>query len=596
MSVLISVHQLQHSFSHRPLFEGLTFSVQEGEKIALIGNNGAGKSTLMKILAGWMEPDQGKVARSRGLKVGYLPQEPIFEPGITVDRFINSGLEGWDQTGLAQEMISRLKLDPSARVSELSGGWQKKVALARELALQPQVLLLDEPTNHLDVETILWLERWIQGCRYCVMTISHDRRFLERITDRVIEVDRRNPDGILSHDGSLQRFFEMKAQYLEAQAARQESMQNVLRRETEWLRRGAKARTTKQKARIDRAEALAEEVKTSQSINRAQTMSLEFDTASAPKKLIEAKAAKFQYPGANEAILDQVEFTVHHRTRLGLIGNNGTGKSTFLKLLIGDLKPVSGSVVRAERLQVAMFEQQRVDLDPDVSVLRTLCPTGETVEFQGRKMHVRSYLEKFNFYGNQVELAVGKLSGGERARLSLAQLMLEPANLLILDEPTNDLDFQTLALLQEALDQFPGAILLVSHDRSFMASVCDQFLAFPERVMFSDLDQWERWFLEKLAGSSSAPNLRSVEMSEAKSTPKKSNKKLSYKEQFEYDGMEKKIAEAEALLQDLEQRSTDPATLAAPLELRKVMQQISDQQLAIETYYARWAELESKQK
>lgn len=602
MSVLLSVHDLKHAFSHRSLFEGLTFSISEGEKIALIGQNGAGKSTLLKILAGMIEPDSGTVARSRGLKVGYLSQAPIFDDQITVREAVYLGLDAegdWAVTGIAEESMSRLGLKSADRsyenekVASLSGGWQKKVALAHELAKNPDVLLLDEPTNHLDVESVLWLEDWVRSSPLCVVTISHDRTFLRRISKRIIEVDRRNPNGILSHDGSYDDFLKIKADYIETQIAREASLRNVLRRETEWLSRGPKARTTKQKARIERAGELADEVQTLSWKNQQSSVKLEFEDASAPKKLVELEKVTKAF--GERVLFRDLSLKIGARTRLGLIGNNGTGKSTLIRLVVGLEDPTSGTIQRSERLQVSYIEQRRETLDPETTVLRTVCPYGETVEFMGNKMHVRSYLDRFLFSGSQVDQSVSKLSGGEQARLLLARSMLRPANLLILDEPTNDLDLQTLAVLEDCLDDFPGAVILVTHDRAFMSGVCDQILAVPEMVMFSDLDQWERWFkaerTKAVAGAKAAAATSSPTKS-SEAAPAK--KKLSYKEKLEFEKMESVIAAKEEQLQSLEAKSQDPAVVASPLELKKVMSEYANLQAEIEKLYERWAELESK--
>ena len=598
MSVQLSVHELKHSFSHRQLFEGLTFSLYSGEKIALIGQNGAGKSTLMKILAGQMEPDSGTVSRSRGIKVGYLTQSPQFSDQITVREAVFSGIQNaddWSVMGVAEEVMSRLGLKTKDRnyeqekVSTLSGGWQKKVALAHELAKGPDVLLLDEPTNHLDVESVLWLEEWVKQASICVVTISHDRTFLRRTAKRIIEIDKRNPDGILSIEGGYDHFLQVKADYIEAQISRESSLKNVLRQEVEWLKRGAKARTTKQKARIDRAGELKEEVQTLAWKNQSSQVKLEFEnTSSAPKKLVELEHVSKSF--GDKKLFKDLNLKIGPKTRLGLMGNNGVGKSTLIRLMVGLEEATEGTIFRSDRLQVSYFEQRKETLDQSLTVLRTVCPYGETVEFQERKMHVRSYLDRFLFSGSQVDMSVSKLSGGEQSRLLLARLMLRPANLLILDEPTNDLDLQTLNVLEDCLKDFPGAVVLVTHDRAFMDEVCDQILAFPEMITFSDLDQWEKWFKElqkKLQSGSSSKSGNS-------STPKVETKKLklSYKDQREYDAMESAIAETEEKIRQLDEKSVSPEITSQPLVLKQVMIDLAAAHSEIERLYERWVELE----
>jgi ATP-binding cassette subfamily F protein uup len=594
MSVLLSVHELKFAFAHRVLFEGLTFSVSTGEKIALIGQNGAGKSTLMKIIAGLMDPDSGSVTRSRGLKIGYLPQTPDLDENLSARDAVYQGVaseEDWSGISAAEEAMSRLSIPVDTRVSSLSGGWKKKVALARELARSPDVLLLDEPTNHLDVESILWLEDFVRESPLCVITISHDRAFLNRVARRTVEVDRRNPGGILSVEGNLERFFQVKEEYLEAQAAREESLKNVLRREIEWLKRGAKARTTKQKARIDRAEDLKVEVQDLGQKNRQGSVKLEFESSGrGPKKLLEMKSIGKTY--AERTIFSDFSLLITPETRLGLMGKNGAGKSTLIRMIAGVEEADRGEIRRADRLEVLYFEQNRETLDPGISVLRTVCPSGETVEFQGRKMHVRSYLDRFLFSGGAVEVMVEKLSGGEQARLLLARMMLRPGNLLILDEPTNDLDLQTLDVLEDCLREFPGAVILVSHDRSFMSAVCDDILALPENVRFSDVFQWEEWFKRE--------QKRALDLARGKSQdsvvmqPKLERRRLSYKEQLEFDRMEETILEKETELGSLEAHSARPEIVSNSVELLKTTERMGELQAEIERLYARWAELEEK--
>ena len=598
MSVMLSVHELKHSFSHRNLFESLTFSLYSGEKIALIGQNGAGKSTLMKIIAGQLDPDSGTVSRTRGIKIGYLTQSPHFSEKVTVREAVFAGIanaDDWSVIGVAEEVMSRLGLKTKEknyendRVSTLSGGWQKKVALAHELAKNPDVLLLDEPTNHLDVESVLWLEEWVKSSSICVVTISHDRTFLRRTAKRIIEIDKRNPDGILSIEGGFDYFLGVKAEYIEAQLSRESSLKNVLRQEVEWLKRGAKARTTKQKARIDRAGELKEEVQTLAWKNQSQSLKLEFESSTgAPKKLVELENVSKQY--GEHVLFKNLNLKIGPKTRLGLMGNNGVGKSTLIKLIVGLEDPTSGDIFRSDRLEVSYFEQRKETLDQSLTVLRTVCTYGETVEFQGNKMHVRSYLDRFLFSGSQVEMMVSKLSGGEQSRLLLARLMLRPANLLILDEPTNDLDLQTLNVLEDCLKDFPGAVILVTHDRAFMDEVCDQILAFPEMITFAELDQWEKWFKEQ------QKKLQSANSYKGPATQKTESKKirLSYKDQREYDSMESNLAEAETKLQALEEKSVSPEITSQPLELKKVMTALAEVHVEIEKLYERWAELEVK--
>lgn len=563
------------------------------------------------MIAGELSPDEGAITRTRGLKVGYLAQIPTFPPGVTVrDAVLGAispeDLGDWHVIGTAEESMTKLGLKASAKsgvmsledepVTNLSGGLQKKVALARELAKNPDLLLLDEPTNHLDLESILWLEEFIRNAPMAVVTISHDRAFLQNVGTRVIEVDRRNPSGILSVDGGYDTFLETKQAYLANLASRSASLENTLKREIEWLRRGAKARTTKQKARIDRTYALEAETQVLKEKSKDTKIRLEFQTnEGGPKRLIEAKSISKAF--GEKKLFTHLNLLLTHKTRLGLIGRNGIGKSTLIKILTGEEKPDSGEIIHSKRLQVAYFEQNRSLLDPEETLLRTICPYGETVEFQGRMLHVRSYLDRFHFDARQSDLEVKRLSGGEQSRLLLAKLMLEPANLLVLDEPTNDLDIQTLGILEECLEEFPGAVILVSHDRSFMNNVCDQILGFPEMITYADLDQWQtEWKRQsKLAGKAATPE-KSSSMPIAAPTPAPApvgkKRKLSFKEQREFDGMEAVIHKKEAELAALGVESAGEEALQSPKRLRELMHMMADLQTEIDALYARWSELE----
>jgi len=559
------------------------------------------------MLAGETKPDSGAVTRTRGLKVGYMPQLPNFKPGATVRETVMEVVDtesgDWEAIGAAEEAMSRLGLKTKtnsredALVSELSGGLQRKVSLARELACGPELLLLDEPTNHLDLESILWLEDYVRSVPFAVMTISHDRAFLRGVGNRVIEIDKRNPDGILSVNGGYDEFLATKENYLATLASRTASLENTLKREIEWLRRGAKARTTKQKARIDRAFALGDEVGGLREKQKENKVQLQFQAAEGgPKRLIKAEKISKSYGERN--LFSGIDLLLTRNARLGLIGNNGTGKSTLIKILTGEETPDSGTVVRADRLQVAYFEQNRDALDPKLTVLRTVCPIGETVEFQGRMLHVRSYLDRFNFDARQSEQPVGKLSGGEQSRLLLALLMLEPANLLVLDEPTNDLDIATLGILEECLDEFPGAVILVSHDRAFMNEVCDEMIGFPEMIRYADMEQWSAALRKKRSANGAAPD-STVSTSAKKPgasvvADEGPKKKLSYKEQREFDAMESTLLGKESELAKLVKESQAEENTRNAVKLSKLTAEMSDRQSEIERLYARWAELEAR--
>ncbi len=571
--------------------------------MGLIGPNGAGKSTLLKILAGEISPDEGTLSVQRGLRIGYLAQVPRFAAEATVQSAVLEGStdpDSWEEIARAQEIMSKLSLsgaggpEPESKIDQLSGGWKKRVALARELVRQPDLLLLDEPTNHLDVESILWLEEFLARARFAVLTITHDRLFLQRVSNRILELDRRNAGGLLSVSGSYDRYLEIKQDLMASQEIREVRLKNTLRRETEWLRQGAKARTTKQQARIQRAGDLASEVAELGVRNRTQDVRLDFQGAEKnPKKLLEARGISRSYDG--QTIVPKLDLLITPKTRIALLGPNGCGKSTLIRLLVGSEKSDTGDVTRSEHLKVNYFEQNRESLDPKITVFRAICPTGDHVSFRGERVHVKGYLDRFLFTYGQMEMEVGKLSGGEQSRLLLAKLMLQESNLLVLDEPTNDLDMATLNVLEEMLQDFPGAVLLVTHDRYFLDQVSKQILAFGKDshgkkaiVPFTGLSQWEDWRLEQ---EELARTRRNQPEASSKTGGSGKPKKLSFKEQREFDGMEAAIAKAEAKLEELETESAQPALQLNSIRLTEISKLMAQTQAEIDRLYKRWEEL-----
>lgn len=606
MAILINAFQLTKSFAARSLFSDLTFSVESKEKIGLIGPNGAGKSTLLKIFAGKESVDSGNISIQRGLRIAYLEQVPTFSENAKI---LDSVLEGardprdWEEIARAREWISKLDLaegglNEESEVETLSGGWKKRVALARELMREPDLFLLDEPTNHLDVESILWLENLLRQSAFATITITHDRLFLQRVSTRILELDRRNPNGLLSVSGDYAKFLELKQSTMHSQEQQEIKLRNTLRRETEWLRRGAKARTTKQEARIQRAGKLADTVEELSDRNQSRTVALDFQANEKnPKKLVEAKGISKTFSGAR--LIPKLDLLITPTSRIGLLGANGSGKSTLIQMLLGLLEPDTGSVFRSDSLQVAYFEQNRESLDPEKTLERTICPTGDHVQFRGNSLHIRSYLDRFLFRSEQLAMPIKLLSGGEQSRLLIAKLMLQKANLLVLDEPTNDLDIPTLNILEEVLSEFPGAILLVSHDRFFLGNVATQILALGSDSVesFSDLEQWENWHSNK--GKKSAPE-RSLPKTGDGSSPMDAaaplaakKKKLSYKDQRELDAMESTIQAAEAKLEELTAAMNDPKNTTNAILLNALSQEIAACTREVERLYARWAELES---
>jgi ATP-binding cassette subfamily F protein uup len=576
----------------RSLFEGLSFGLFEGDQVGLVGPNGAGKSTLLRILAGIELPDRGQRSLRTGVRVGYVPQDPVFPPQGTVEDVLTTALAALDEDErprrIAQVLGRAGFADGYAEVAALSGGWQKRLAIARELAGEPDVLLMDEPTNHLDVEGILWLEGLLaQRARACLV-VSHDRYFLENVATRMLEVNRVYPSGLFETEGRYSEFLTRRDEFLRGQAAYEESLANIVRREIEWLRRGAKARSTKAKGRIKEADRLIEELSDARA--RAATRSADIDfTASGrrSRRLLVARGLAKSLGG--RSLVQDLDLIITPGTRIGLMGPNGSGKTTLLNVLAGALAPDAGTIERADGLRIVRFEQQRPGLDPSLSLRRALAPEGDTVSFQGRSLHVAAWAKRFLFPPEQLEVSVGRLSGGEQARIHIARLMREPADILILDEPTNDLDIPTLDVLEESLTTFEGGLVLVTHDRFMLDRVATGIVALDGRggaETFADYEQWE------LRRARTTPPLQVPHPGQER--PRARSKRLGYLEQRELDAMEATIAEAETAMETCRRAAEDPGIASDPAALQARYAALGAARAEVDRLYARWAELGAK--
>lgn len=614
MSILIQAQQISHGYSSRPLFKDLSLAIAEQERIGLIGHNGSGKSTLLQILARHIQPDEGTIMANKGLVIGYLEQVPSFLPGASVESTILQDIhqdqrDDWQTMAAFYELLSKLELEdrvkPDTLVEHLSGGLKKRIALARELIKKPALLMLDEPTNHLDIESILWLEEIIVNAEFATLVVTHDRLFLNRVANRMIELDRRYPQGLMNVKGDYEAYLTHKLAYMDTQKLQEAKLKNKMTQEMQWLSRQPKARTTKQTARIDRAHDIQKEHQELALRNKQQRVEFSFQsTEKTRKRLIETELISKHY--GQRPLFSKLSLSILKDTRLGILGKNGCGKSTLIRILLGLEQPDSGQVVRADDFKVAYFEQMRDTLDLKHTVRHNICPRGDFVEFQGQMIHVQSYLDRFLFDSYKAQMTVEKLSGGEQSRLRLAQLMLKPASLLILDEPTNDLDIETLDLLQTCIQQFDGAVITVSHDRYFLEQVSNHVLAFNRYFdenlfksnggfeIFSSIAQWEPWYQQQ--NSKDQITSQSIEPASTASSasPTLSKNKLSFKEQKEYESMEQTIATQEQAIQTTEKKLQEANQTNNAVKINEYYQTLQEQQSQLQKLYDRWNTLENK--
>ena len=601
MSLLLHCESLTKSYGIRTLFKDISIGFDDTERTGLIGPNGSGKSTLLKILAGIEHYDSGNITSRRNLRMAYLPQEDRFARGLTVQQTVVQAMshehaDEHEKVTRAEIQLGRVGFDRTDQLPDaLSGGWRKRLALARELVKEPDLLLLDEPTNHLDLEGIEWLEKLLSGANFAFLLVSHDRYFLENVTNRIVELNRTYADGYLSVNGTYSDFLENREEYLQAQSAQQTALASRVRREVEWLKRGAKARTTKAKGRIEQAGRMMEDLAELKGRN-ATTGAAAIDFVGSERKtrkLLVAKDVSKSLGGRK--LFEHLNLVLSPGMKLGLLGPNGSGKSTLIRLLSGELPPDSGDIWRADGLKVVRFDQGRRQLDAAQTLRQALSPMGETLVYRGSPIHVSGWARRFLFRSEQLDMRVGELSGGEQSRVLIANLMLQPADLLILDEPTNDLDIDSLEVLEESLADFPGALLLVTHDRFMLDRVSTEILALDgagSARSFASLDQWQA--ARDQAERDQAVAARASAPKPISRPAQSSKKKLTWNEQRELEGMEERILAAEEELHARQKQMEDPAVLADHVKLRDVCARVDEAQRLVQTLYDRWQELEAR--
>lgn len=594
MTLLIQCKEISKSFGSRRLFTDLSMSLFAGDRIGLIGPNGTGKSTLLKILTGLEKADSGEISMKRGLKVGYVPQACSF-PDMTPEEILlktiehDDNLSDYEKEALVQTWLNKLGFQQrKISAALLSGGWKKRLAIAKELISSPDLLLLDEPTNHLDIEGIFWLEKFLAREAITYLLVSHDRYFLQNATNKIIEIDHAYPKGIFAIDGSYANFLEKKESFLEGQLERERSLASKARKEVEWLRRSPKARTSKSKSRVEDAHELLDELSNVQQRNKKKRADIDF--AASERETQKLLVAKNLSKKINERpLFHHLDFTLSPGTRLGLMGPNGSGKTTLLRLLAGEQPLDQGTIKRADDLKVVYFDQHRKQLPDEITLRDALSPTGDFVSYHGQSIHVNGWCKRFLFSPDILDMPIGKLSGGERARIAVAHLMLQPADLLLLDEPTNDLDIPTLEILEESLLEFPGAVVLITHDRYMLDRICNLFLALgnlEQTELYVDYNQWEA-----ASKTISSPAKTKEKKEEQKETSKP---KLSYAEKKEYQEIEAKIAKLEAEVRSLNHLLEDPAISENTAQLQETCTAIALGETKIEQLYLRWLELDQK--
>lgn len=643
---LLRFDEVSVAYGDQPLLDKASFQIDAGERVCLIGRNGAGKSTLTRLVSGESLPDDGVIRLDDGTKVGILNQDlPLADNQLVYDvvaggldgvgelicewhtlshklahdsvtdadmkRFeqVQSELEakdGWSLQQRVEKILERLQLPADKNMGELSGGWRRRVELARALVSEPDVLLLDEPTNHLDIVTIAWLEKQLKEFRGALLFITHDRAFLQSLATRILELDRGQ---LTSWDCDYETYLERKAHALDVEAEQNALFDKKLAQEEAWIRQGIKARRTRNEGRVRALKALRVERSERRNLQGSADFKLEAAERSG-KLVVEAKGISHGFDA--QQVVRDLDFTLMRGDKVGLIGANGVGKSTLLKILLGDLQPQAGKIKRGTKIEVAYFDQMRDQLDLEKTVIDNVAEGREKISINGRDRHIISYLEDFLFPPKRTRVPVKALSGGERNRLLLARLFSKPANVLVLDEPTNDLDVETLELLESILVDFPGTVLLVSHDRAFLDNVVGSSLVFEGNgVVREHVGGFEDWLrqggsLEKLAatgdggkmtGSTTTKSAPAKEEATSVSTANgASKKKLSYNLQRELDGLPAEIEVLETAIGAMEEETSSADFYLQDQEtVQAALAKLADLNEQLEVKMERWAELEDMQ-
>ena len=586
---IINIEHISKVFGEKQVFDDISCGIHQGDKIGIIGINGTGKTTLLKIIAGLEEPDQGQVIFQKGLRVTYLPQSPKFPEHATVLSYVADGADGadWGRESEAKNALNRLGItDHHEEIDHLSGGQKKRVALARTLVNPADVLILDEPTNHIDNEMAVWLEEYLNQWKGAIIMVTHDRYFLDRVTNKILEIDHGK---LYSYTANYSQFLELKAQREEMELASERKRQSVLRMELEWAKRGCRARTTKQRARLERLEAL----KNGKAPVRDAEVEMDSVETRMGKKTIELHHISKSY--GQKKLIDDFEYIVLKNQRLGIIGPNGCGKSTLMKIITGKEEPDQGTVEIGDTVKIGYFAQEVTEMDENQRVIDYIKDVAEYVPTKDGRITASQMLERFLFTPAMQYTPIGKLSGGERRRLYRLKVLMDAPNVLILDEPTNDLDIPTLTILEDYLDSFLGIVITVSHDRYFLDNIADRIFAFEAD---GKLVQYEGGYTDYLEAKErkNGTVVRESEESAKKKADRKNWKKdapeklkFTYKEQKEYETIDDEIASLEQKIEELDEQMMQYATNSA--KLSEITEQKEAAEAALEEKMERWVYL-----
>lgn len=586
---IINIEHISKVFGEKQVFDDISCGIHQGDKIGIIGINGTGKTTLLKIIAGLEEPDQGQVIFQKGLRVTYLPQSPKFPEHATVLSYVADGADGadWGRESEAKNALNRLGItDHHEEIDHLSGGQKKRVALARTLVNPADVLILDEPTNHIDNEMAVWLEEYLNQWKGAIIMVTHDRYFLDRVTNKILEIDHGK---LYSYTANYSQFLELKAQREEMELASERKRQSVLRMELEWAKRGCRARTTKQRARLERLEAL----KNGKAPVRDAEVEIDSVETRMGKKTIELHHISKSY--GQKKLIDDFEYIVLKNQRLGIIGPNGCGKSTLMKIITGKEEPDQGTVEIGDTVKIGYFAQEVTEVDENQRVIDYIKDVAEYVPTKDGRITASQMLERFLFTPAMQYTPIGKLSGGERRRLYLLKVLMDAPNVLILDEPTNDLDIPTLTILEDYLDSFLGIVITVSHDRYFLDNIADRIFAFEAD---GKLVQYEGGYTDYLEAKErkNGTVVRESEESAKKKADRKNWKKdapeklkFTYKEQKEYETIDDEIASLEQKIEELDEQMMQYATNSA--KLSEITEQKEAAEAVLEEKMERWVYL-----